>query len=101
MLTRDQFSADRREKRWAVFRRPYVIDSGTLVFPGGGHSLEIQPAGEFNGIPVTGDPWILEEEVASFELAKERAVALSELLGLSRVRIMRVVDLHTVLYPIS
>lgn len=108
----DTFAQERKEKRWLVFQKVYVEYDGQLIEPGGNHPLQvlITPAkydAQNNkytpavAVPVTGDPWILVDEIGSFDLAKQQVIELAKDIGLNKVKLSRAVDLHTVLYPIS
>lgn len=46
-------------------------------------------------------PWIEIQETPSFEEAKNTVKKLADILGIDNVRLNRVVDVYTVLYPIS
>ena len=98
----------RKEKRWVVYVRPnYEIQDGD----GGGKRTVIADTvfarNYYNSssyIQVSTPPriaWIEEYIGTSFEDAKAKVVEFSARIGLDNVRLDRVVDLTTVLYPIS
>ena len=108
----DAYAQERKEKRWLVFQKVYVEYDGQLIEPGGNHPLQvlITPAKYDSqedtytpavAIPVTGDPWVLVDEIGSFDLAKQKVIELAKDIGLNKVNLSRAVDLHTVLYPIA
>jgi hypothetical protein len=47
------------------------------------------------------DPWIQIGETGSFQEAKDMVIAQANIHGLDNVTLLRVIDLNTVLYPIS
>lgn len=103
----------RKIKEWAVFKKVHVIYQGNIIFPGPSYPLKIvirpqsgtpgQPEyiAEVSAIVNPGDPWILVDTFDSFELAKAAVREIGGEIGLDNVRLLRVVDLHNVLYPIS
>lgn len=102
----------RREKRWLIFKKAYVSYQGQMVESSTETPLRIRvkaatgTPGESGyvaevNVEVTGDPWILTDEIGSFDLAKKRAIANAEDIGLAKVKLTRAVDLYTVLYPIA
>jgi len=108
----DTFAQGRKEKRWLVFRKVYVVSEGQLIEPSPTHPLRIrtkQAHGTYGqsgyqaevNVPVEGDPWILVGEIGSFELAKQYVIDSAKDIGLAKVMLVRAVDLHTVLYPIA
>lgn len=98
----------RREKRWVVYARPNykVTDSlgtrtviaQTLYARLGdtSSSWSYQEIGKAPDIL-----WVEQYIGTSFDDAKAKVIELSATLGLDNVRVDRVVDLSTVLYPIS
>lgn len=102
----------RKIKDWAVFKKVHVIYKDNIIFPGSNYPLKIviKPASGVPGQPgysagvsanVDGDPWILVDTFDSLELAKAAVREIGGEIGLDNVRLLRVVDLHNVLYPIS
>lgn len=96
----------RKEKRWVVYVRPNYenTDSG-----GGKRTIIADTVYAHNyyssaDVLVSTPPriaWIEEYIGTSFEDAKAKVVEYAAKLGLDNVRLDRVVDLTTVLYPIS
>lgn len=108
----DTFAQGRKEKRWLVFRKVYVVSEGQLIEPSDTYPLRIRTKqsygtpGEYGyqyevNVPVEGDPWILVGEIGSFDLAKQYVIDAAKDIGLAKVMLVRAVDLHTVLYPIA
>lgn len=102
----------RKVKDWAVFQKIYVLHKGSPIFPGPSYPLKIviSPQEGQYGQPnykaevsatVTGSSWILVDTYESLEIAKEEVRKIGGEIGLDNVRLLRVVDLHNVLYPIS
>jgi len=102
----------RREKRWLIFKKAYVEYNGQLIEASAATPLRIrvkQSSGVIGeagyepevNVEVTGDPWILTDEIGSFDLAKKKAIANAQDIGLAKVKLSRAVDLYTVLYPIA
>ncbi len=102
----------RKIKDWAVFKKVHVIYKDNIIFPGPYYPLKIvvKPASGTPGqqgysaevnVNVTGDPWILVDTFDSLELAKAKVREIGGEIGLDNVRLLRVVDLYNVLYPIS
>lgn len=102
----------RKIKDWAVFTKVHVIYQGNVIFPGTSNPLKIviKPPSGTPGQPgysagvsaeVTGAPWTLVDTFDSLELAKAAVRKIGGEIGLDNVRLLRVVDLHNVLYPIS
>ena len=102
----------RKEKRWLIFKKAYVVYLGQLVEVTETTPLRIKVKSS-SGVPgepgyvaevnveVEGDPWILTDEIGSFDLAKKKAIANAQDIGLAKVKLTRAVDLYTVLYPIA
>lgn len=102
----------RKIKDWAVFKKVHVIYKDNVIFSGPQYPLKIviRPASGTPGTSsyspevnanVTGDPWILVDTFDSLELAKAKVREIGGEIGLDNVRLLRVVDLYNVLYPIS
>lgn len=102
----------RKIKDWAVFKKVYVTYNSQTIYPGVSKPLQIQvqssvgTPGQTGYIPavyvqVAGDPWILVDTFESLEIAKVEVRKIGGEIGLDNVRLMRVVDLNNVLYPIS
>jgi len=102
----------RKIKDWAVFKKLHVIYQNNVIYPGPNYPLKIvvKPASGVPGqsgysaevsVNVIGDPWILVDTFDSLELAKAKVREIGGEIGLDNVRLLRVVDLHNVLYPIS
>jgi len=102
----------RKIKDWAVFKKVHVVYQNNIIFSGPNYPLKIviRPQSGTPGQPgysaevsanVIGDPWILVDTFDSLELAKAKVREIGGEIGLDNVRLLRVVDLHNVLYPIS
>lgn len=102
----------RKIKDWAVFKKVHVVYQDNVIFPGPNYPLKIviKPPSGVPGQPgysagvsatVDGDPWVLVDTFDSLELAKAKVREIGGEIGLDNVRLLRVVDLHNVLYPIS
>lgn len=102
----------RKVKDWAVFTKLYAMYNGSPVFPGTSYPLKIvvdPPVGTYGqtgykaevAVTITGSSWILVDTFESFEMAKAKVREIGGEIGFDNVRILRVVDLNTVLYPIS
>ena len=102
----------RKIKDWAVFTKVHVIYQNNIIFSGSNYPLKIviKPASGIPGQPgyssevsanVTGNPWVLVDTFESLERAKAAVREIGGEIGLDNVRLLRVVDLHNVLYPIS
>lgn len=102
----------RKVKDWAVFKKLHVVYNDQAVYPGDNNRLKIVIR-EAIGVPgqqnynpevaqtVIGDSWILVDTYESLEIAKAEVRKIGGEIGLDNVRLLRVVDLHNVLYPIS
>ena len=96
----------RKEKRWVVYVRPnYVVSDSlgdrtviaqTLFARLGESSYSYQEMGVAPDIL-----WVEKYVGTSFDDAKLKVIQYAATLGLDNVRLDRVVDLSTVLYPIS
>lgn len=100
---------ERKEKRWNVFSKAHNININSTGVK------EVRVYDEVLGREDTGGTlptyhklssasrpaWVLEAEDVSFEEAKAKVIELASVIGLDNVKMVRVVDLYTVLYPIA
>ena len=97
----------RREKRWVVYTRPHWTDTSKAgTAPVVVDTVYTRYSGSAGYLydPVSAPPrlaWREEYIGTSFEDAKAKVVEFAATLGLDNVRLDRIVDLSTVLYPIS
>lgn len=98
----------RKEKRWVVYVRPNYSVSDSLgdrtivaqtLFARIGDSSSSWTYHEIGNAPDI--LWVEQYIGTSFDDAKLKVIEYSASLGLDNVRLDRVVDLSTVLYPIS
>jgi len=85
------FEQDRKEKRWIVWSQ---ANSGELYTRSG-------TGPDYTYTLFGSEGWIKEYESVSFDEAKAHLIELAGTLGLDKVKMTRVVDLYTVMYPIS
>jgi hypothetical protein len=98
---------NRKEKRWEVYSRAHYTTTdatGTRqVFCDTTYGKNLMSSGTDYVVLSTlpREAWVLEGTHLSFDLAKKQVIALAGTLGLDNVKLDRLVDLNTVLYPIS
>lgn len=102
----------RKVKDWAVYTKLYAMYNGSPIFPGTSYPLKIVVSPQVGthgetgykaevAVTITGSSWILVGTFESFEMAKAKVREIGGEIGLDNVRILRVVELNTVVYPIS
>lgn len=102
----------RKIKEWALYQKVSVTNSGQVIYPDVTHPLRVKvqsAAGIFGepgyqpeiNITVDGDPWILVNTYDSIDMAKAEITKLGGQVGLDQLKLVRVVDLYNVLYPIA
>lgn len=109
----DTFSIERKEVRWVVMQKVSVVYNNQIVAPDATHPLCIKISNAVGTPGETGyqaavyaniasnDVWIAITTIASFGEAKSKVVELMDTIGLANLRIVKAVDLTTVLYPIA
>lgn len=110
-VTRDELTTARKEKRWILLKKPAGMFGGELTFASATHPLGITMVeahmNEGSFVAATKidlqaeEAWLVDSELSSFDEVKARTVELAKTYGLERIKIVRPVDLYTVLYPIS